>query len=74
MCAIGIERRFVPLVTSAVYSGLSITSLRRLARSGRLTPHRPVGRNILLDVRQLDQLVQDSSAVANHSTQEGTVS
>jgi excisionase family DNA binding protein len=60
MANVEIEPRYVSFRDGARYSGLSEQTLQRLVNRGLLTPHR-VGRRVLLDVRQLDDLLQESA-------------
>jgi hypothetical protein len=55
------EVRFVSLGGAARRSSLSVRTLRRLIRSGRLTALRPSGK-VLIDVQQLDSLILESAA------------
>jgi excisionase family DNA binding protein len=55
-----IEKRWLSYEQAALYTGLSEESLRKLVVAKRLTLHRPTGRRVLFDVRQLDELLEGS--------------
>ncbi len=52
--------RFLSIIAAAAYYSLSEKSFRRLISSGKLTAYRPVGK-VLLDTREIDQLVLSST-------------
>jgi excisionase family DNA binding protein len=63
------EVRFVSLGGAARRSSLSVRTLRRLIRSGRLTALRPTGGvKVLIDVQQLDAMIRESAAPAGGAT------
>jgi len=54
-----VRPRYARLAGASTYSGLSFSTLRRMLLDGRLTAHRPRGVDvILIDLRQLDELIQ----------------
>jgi excisionase family DNA binding protein len=55
------KQRWVSVVGATVRTGLSVRTIRRWLRDGRLTPHRPIGDKILIDVGQLDGLILASA-------------
>jgi excisionase family DNA binding protein len=55
------QQRWVSIVGAAVRTGLSVSTIRRFLRAGRLTPHRPIGAKVLIDVGQLDGLILASA-------------
>jgi hypothetical protein len=62
-----VARRYVSLADAALYSSLSILTLRRLADAGKLTLFRPSPRRVLVDLQQLDQVLRGDAAVATAS-------
>ncbi len=52
-----VEQRFFSLRSAAVYTDLSVDSLRRMVESGRLPGYRPRPGKILLDRRELDAVI-----------------
>jgi excisionase family DNA binding protein len=46
---------------AAIYSGLSMKTIRRLLASGKLTAHRPVRGRILICRNELDSLIRSST-------------
>jgi excisionase family DNA binding protein len=60
--AAGGETRWLTVEAAADYAGLSTESVRRLLAGGKLTAHRPVRGRILIDRRELDSLIESSTA------------
>jgi excisionase family DNA binding protein len=52
-----IDPRYFGIDGAASYCGLSAESIRRLLAAGRLTALRPIRGRVLIDKRQLDELV-----------------
>jgi excisionase family DNA binding protein len=59
---IGSEPRYLSLGGAARYTTLSVGTLRRLLREGKLRGFRPSGRRVLIDRAELDALVRASAA------------
>jgi excisionase family DNA binding protein len=62
-------KRWFDPQAAAVYTSVSIRMIWRWIEEGRLTPHRPTPRTILIDRLQLDALIE-SSAEPRNSEQE----
>jgi excisionase family DNA binding protein len=60
MASAEIEPRYVSFRDGARYSSLSRHTIQRLVNRGFLTAHR-VGRRVLLDLQQLDDLLKQSA-------------
>jgi len=56
------EARYLSLPDAARYSGVSASTLRRMAGDGKLRLLRPYGRILLIDRAELDALLQDGRA------------
>jgi len=54
--------RWLTVEGAAHYSSMSADSIRRMLSSGTLQPHRPRKGRILIDSRQLDSVIQGSTA------------
>jgi excisionase family DNA binding protein len=48
---------------AADYTGLSERTIHRMITDGRLSGHRPVPGRLLIDLRQLDDLIQKSAGM-----------
>jgi excisionase family DNA binding protein len=59
---IPIERRWLTVQAASDHASLSTDSIRRLISSGKLAAHRPTRGRILIDRRQLDTLIEASTA------------
>jgi len=57
-------RRFVRLAQGAARTGMSVSTLRKWIRARRLRAYQPAGCKILVDVRELDDLVLASARTA----------
>lgn len=57
-----IERSYMGWQEAARFSGLSISTLRRLAKEGRLTVFRPTQARALLSARQLVEVIEGRDA------------
>ena len=55
------NRRFLGVAGAANHASLSIESIRRLIKSGRLTALRPVRGKIVIDVHELDAVIRSST-------------
>jgi len=55
-----VETRFMSLPDAARYSGMSASTLRRMAGDGKLRLLRPYGRILLIDRAELDGLLQQA--------------
>jgi excisionase family DNA binding protein len=58
------ERRYLSLAGAAQYTTLSIGTIRRLLRDGRLTGYRPSGRRVLIDRQELENAIAESAKPA----------
>jgi excisionase family DNA binding protein len=58
--AIAIERPYLSWDEAAAYSGLSVNTLRRVVRAGKLRPYRPVQRRALLSSDELRGFIEAS--------------
>ena len=56
------EPRWLPIPSSARYTGLSVGSIRRLLAAGKLTAFRPVRGRVVLDRYELDSYVLGCNA------------
>jgi excisionase family DNA binding protein len=56
------ERRYLSLADAARYTTLSIGTIRRMLRDGRLIGYRPSGRRVLIDRQELERMIADSAA------------
>jgi excisionase family DNA binding protein len=56
------RRGYLSLVDAAVYTTLSVGTLRRLLREKKLRGYRPSGRRVLLDRTELDAFVKGNTA------------
>jgi excisionase family DNA binding protein len=56
------QRRYLSLADAAQYTTLSIGTIRRLLRDGRLIGYRPSGRRVLIDRQELERMIADSAA------------
>lgn len=56
-----VKPAFAGIAGAVLYSGLSEDSIRRKIRSGELTPYRPFAGKVLIDLRQLDELIRKSA-------------
>jgi excisionase family DNA binding protein len=56
------NQRFLGVADAAGLAGLSIESIRRLLAAGKLTALRPVRGKILIDRRELESMVLNSTA------------
>ncbi|HEY7427439.1 MAG TPA: helix-turn-helix domain-containing protein [Gemmataceae bacterium] len=52
------EREYLNWEEAARFSGLGVSTLRRLADKGKLTPFRPTAGRVLLSRRQLVDLIE----------------
>jgi excisionase family DNA binding protein len=52
-----VPRRYLSVKQAAQYSGLAPVTIRRLIRAGRLRGRRPGARRVLIDRRDIDQLM-----------------
>ena len=57
------DRRWLGVASAATYCDLSSGSIRRLIASGKLTARRPVKGKVLVDRRELDGLILESTAM-----------
>jgi excisionase family DNA binding protein len=57
-------KRWLSIGEAALLSGISERGLRRMISAGRLTPHRPTPRRVLLDREQLDKAISASAEPA----------
>jgi excisionase family DNA binding protein len=57
------EKRWFSIREAAAYSALSADTLRRMLRSGHLTPHNPTGsgRPVLIDRNEVDRVIEASA-------------
>jgi hypothetical protein len=60
-CAGADGPRFLKLADAARRCSLSVKSLQRLAKAGKLTILRPVGRRALIEASELDRLILAST-------------
>jgi excisionase family DNA binding protein len=58
-----IKARWATAVQAASYTGLSEKTIKRMVTDGRLAGHRPVPGRLLIDLRELDELIQKSAGV-----------
>lgn len=56
-----VKPRFLQLIQASIYSGLSVTTLRKLIDTGRLPASRPVKGRVLVSTEDLDALMQRSA-------------
>jgi excisionase family DNA binding protein len=57
------QRRYFSLRGAAAFTTLSVNTLRRLIREGRLAAYRPRGRRVLIDSADLEQCIRGGAAV-----------
>jgi hypothetical protein len=57
------NQRFLGVNEAATYAGLSPASVRRLIAANRLTPLRPVRGKIVIDRRELENVILGSTTV-----------
>jgi excisionase family DNA binding protein len=55
--AVKISPRFLSLAEAAIYSGVSIMTMRRWNADNRLKTYSQVGRRVLVEVAELDELI-----------------
>jgi excisionase family DNA binding protein len=55
-----VRRRYFSLSDAEAYTGLSVQTLRRLARAGRLQVYRPSPKRVVVDREELDRLILSS--------------
>jgi hypothetical protein len=54
-------RRYAGIHDAAIFCGVSADVVRRWIRAGRLTRFVPTGGKVLVDLRELDQLIRASA-------------
>jgi hypothetical protein len=59
-----VTKRYASMREAQLYSGLSIDTLERLEREGKLSVFRPRAGKRLVDLRQLDEVIRESAASA----------
>jgi excisionase family DNA binding protein len=55
-----LEPGYMDLSDGSRYSGLSVSTLRRLLAAGRLTAYRPTGTKVLISLAELRRFVESS--------------
>lgn len=56
------NQRWIRVPAAAAYASVSERSIRGLIAAGKLKPHRPVRGVVLVDKRELDNLIESSTA------------